>query len=83
TAMITIVIIAVLVIAADAIFYFFSGRKRFIGGSELKRRFGPEYDRAVARHDGDTKGAERELSERVKRYVYITEQPLSPEAHEH
>ncbi|QEU90786.1 hypothetical protein [Streptomyces kanamyceticus] len=81
--MITIVIIAVLVIAAAALFFFVRGRTRGSGGRELKRRFGPEYDRAVARHDGDTKGADRELSERVKRYGSLKEQPLSPEAHEH
>ncbi|MDQ1038934.1 hypothetical protein QFZ75_005350 [Streptomyces sp. V3I8] len=52
------------------------------GGRGLKRRFGPEYDRAVARHDGDTKAAERELEERVQRHGSLREQPLDPTARE-
>jgi hypothetical protein len=53
-----------------------------IGGSGLKRRFGPEYDRTVARHDGDTKAAERELGERVQQHGSLREQPLEPTARE-
>lgn len=45
-------------------------------GRGLKRRFGPEYDRTVARHDGDEKAAERELTERVERHGSLREQPL-------
>jgi hypothetical protein len=52
------------------------------GGTGLKRRFGPEYDRAVARHDGDSKAAERELEERVRRHGALREQPLDPAARE-
>ena len=52
------------------------------GGSGLKRRFGPEYERTVARHDGDTKAAERELSERVDQHGSLHEQPLEPAARE-
>ncbi|WP_416960761.1 hypothetical protein [Streptomyces sp. Agncl-13] len=52
------------------------------GGSGLKRRFGPEYDRTVARHDGDTKAAERELGERVQEHGSLHEQPLEPAARE-
>lgn len=47
-------------------------------GRGLKRRFGPEYDRAVARHDGDEKAAERELAERVERHGSLRQQPLEP-----
>ncbi|GHB34864.1 hypothetical protein GCM10010377_27490 [Streptomyces viridiviolaceus] len=47
-------------------------------GGSLKRRFGPEYDRAVARHDGDTKAAERELAQRVERHGSLHERPLDP-----
>ncbi|MFC7813832.1 MULTISPECIES: hypothetical protein [unclassified Streptomyces] len=47
-------------------------------GGSLKRRFGPEYDRAVARHDGDTKAAERELAERVERHGSLRERELEP-----
>ncbi|MFF0158061.1 hypothetical protein ACFYRY_11080 [Streptomyces sp. NPDC005263] len=50
--------------------------RRGPGGQNLKRRFGPEYDRAVARHDGDTKAAERELTERVERHGSLRQRPL-------
>ncbi|MFF3762680.1 hypothetical protein ACFYYR_01075 [Streptomyces sp. NPDC001922] len=46
-------------------------------GSGLRRRFGPEYDRAVARHDGDTKAAHKELSERLRRHGDLRVQPLA------
>lgn len=48
------------------------------GGRDLKRRFGPEYDRTLARHDGDAKAAERELTERVERHGSLRRQPLEP-----
>jgi hypothetical protein len=47
-------------------------------GRGLKRRFGPEYGRTVARHNGDEKAAERELTERVERHGSLREQPLDP-----
>ncbi|MCZ9353257.1 hypothetical protein NGM36_26410 [Streptomyces mutabilis] len=47
-------------------------------GGSLKRRFGPEYDRAVARHDGDTKAAERELADCVERHGSLRERQLEP-----
>jgi hypothetical protein len=73
-----IITVAVIVVAAAL----FAGLGRGGGGRGLKRRFGPEYDRAVARHDGDTKAAERELGERVKRHGSLEEQPLPHEARE-
>ncbi|WP_217210349.1 hypothetical protein [Streptomyces sp. AC550_RSS872] len=48
-------------------------------GRGLKRRFGPEYERAVARHDGDVKAAERELAQRVERHGGLRERALEPE----
>ncbi|MDX3248892.1 MULTISPECIES: hypothetical protein [unclassified Streptomyces] len=48
------------------------------GGRSLKHRFGPEYDRAVARHDGDVKAAERELEALVQRHGGLHERPLEP-----
>lgn len=48
------------------------------GGRSLKQRFGPEYDRAVARHDGDVKAAERELGTLVERHGGLRERPLEP-----
>lgn len=77
--MLTIVITAVMVTAAVAVLVVGRGRIRDRGGRGLKRRFGPEYDRAIADHDGDTKAAERELGEHVKQHGSLTEQPLSPQ----
>ena len=48
------------------------------GGRSLKQRFGPEYDRAVARHDGDVKAAERELGALLERHGGLRERPLEP-----
>ncbi|MGW0576581.1 hypothetical protein ACWD25_11550 [Streptomyces sp. NPDC002920] len=48
------------------------------GGHGLKRRFGPEYDRAVARHNGDVKAAEDELGALVERHGGLHERPLEP-----
>lgn len=71
---IVIVIVAVAVVAAALTLL----ARRPQGGRTLRRRFGPEYDRAVAQHDGDARDAERELAERVKRYGSLREQPLDP-----
>jgi len=74
-----IVIVAAVVVGAAAL----SLRARAAhGGGGLKRRFGPEYERAVARHDGDAKAAERDLAERVKRHGALREQPLEAAARE-
>ncbi|MEU1213230.1 hypothetical protein ABZ424_12450 [Streptomyces sp. NPDC005790] len=74
-----VIIVAVVLVAALA---FFLVRGRGTAGRGLRRRFGPEYDRVVARHDGDTKAAEHELSERVKLHGSLSERPLRPEARE-
>lgn len=70
-----IVIVAVVVAAAAVLTLRARGSRH---GTGLKRRFGPEYDRAVARHDGDTKAAERELAERVERHGDLRVRPLEP-----
>jgi hypothetical protein len=69
-----LIVAAVLVVAAVLT----SRARRGPGGPGLKRRFGPEYDRAVARHDGDAKAAERELTERVERHGSLRERELEP-----
>ncbi|MFI1416684.1 hypothetical protein ACH4VX_01620 [Streptomyces sp. NPDC020731] len=69
-----IVIVAVAVVAAVLTLRARGPRH----GTGLKRRFGPEYDRAVARHDGDTKAAERELAERVERHGDLRVRSLEP-----
>lgn len=66
--------VAVLLVAAVVTLRARSGP----GGHNLKRRFGPEYDRVVARHDGDEKAAEHELAERVQRHGSLRERPLEP-----
>ncbi|MGW9246797.1 hypothetical protein [Streptomyces badius] len=73
-----IIIIAVVAVAAIAAFFLLRGR--LTGGRGLRSRFGPEYDRVVARHGGDTEAAERELGDRVKRHGAIEERPLTEEA---
>ncbi|MEU6254104.1 hypothetical protein [Streptomyces sp. NPDC047043] len=70
-----IVIVAAVVVVAAALTLNARGPH---GGRDLKRRFGPEYDRTLARHDGDAKAAERELTERVERHGSLREQPLEP-----
>ncbi|MEV5361305.1 hypothetical protein AB0L12_00800 [Streptomyces cellulosae] len=70
-----IVIVAVVVAVAAVLTLRARGPRH---GASLKRRFGPEYERAVARYDGDTKAAERELSERVERHGSLQVRPLEP-----
>ncbi|MEU1044466.1 hypothetical protein ABZ400_04835 [Streptomyces sp. NPDC005897] len=68
-----IVIVAVVLVVAAVLALRARGPQH---GGSLKRRFGPEYDLAVARHDGDTKAAERELAERVQRHGSLRTRPL-------
>ncbi|MFD9429762.1 hypothetical protein [Streptomyces sp. NPDC060002] len=70
-----IVIVAAIVVVAAVLAVRARGSH---GGHGLKRRFGPEYDRAVARHDGDVKAAERELDALVERHGGLRERPLEP-----
>ncbi|MFL9653380.1 hypothetical protein ACJ7VE_06640 [Streptomyces sp. PB17] len=70
-----IVIVAVVLVVAAVLALRARGPQH---GGSLKRRFGPEYDLAVARHDGDTKAAERELAERVQRHGSLHTRPLEP-----
>src|SRR3954470_7407969 len=70
-----IVIVAAVVVVAAVLTLRARGPR---GGRDLKRRFGPEYDRTLARHDGDAKAAERELTERVERHGSLRERPLEP-----
>ncbi len=74
-----VALVAVLAIVVAAVLYVGRGKG---GGRSLKRRFGPEYDRVLARHDGDTKAAEHELNERVKRHGELERKPIAAEARE-
>jgi hypothetical protein len=78
TGAIIALVVAVVIVAAIAVAVTMYGSS----GPGLKRRFGPEYDRTVALHDGDSRAARRELGERVKRYGGLKPSPLSSEAHE-
>lgn len=53
------------------------GKGTGTGPGGLRRRFGPEYERVVARHGGDTAAARKELQERLKRYGKIEFRPLT------
>ncbi|MDJ0462892.1 hypothetical protein [Streptomyces sp. H27-C3] len=77
-----IALIAVVVLVVAAVVIVGRGKAGAGGGRGLKRRFGPEYDRVVARHDGDTKAADRELGERVKRHGSLELRPLTAETRE-
>ncbi|MER5274950.1 hypothetical protein ABT025_04220 [Streptomyces sp. NPDC002809] len=72
-----VIIVAVVLVAACALAFRYA---RQTGGRGIRRRFGPEYDRTVARHNGDAKAAEHELHERLKRHRSLHERPLTPEA---
>ncbi|WP_338898511.1 hypothetical protein WBG99_25405 [Streptomyces sp. TG1A-60] len=69
-----IVIVAAVVVVAAVLTLRARGGAN--GGGSLKRRFGPEYDRTVARHDGDERAATRELAERVKRHGSMEKRAL-------
>ncbi|MER5790359.1 hypothetical protein [Streptomyces sp. NPDC001980] len=71
---IAIVIVAAVVVVAAVL----AVRSRGSGPLGLKRRFGPEYERTVAQHGGDTKAAEQELTERVQRHGALHERELEP-----
>jgi hypothetical protein len=72
---VVVVLVAIAIVAAPAM-----TRRGGAGSPGLKRRFGPEYERTLARHDGDAKVTRRELAERVKRYGGIEPRPLSAES---
>ncbi|MCG7524715.1 hypothetical protein MHW47_09730 [Streptomyces sp. OfavH-34-F] len=74
-----VIVLAVAVLVAAGVF-FVIGRRN--GKHGLRRRFGPEYDRVVARHDGDTRAAEHELNERLKRHGSLEERTLTPQERE-
>ncbi|GAB2834208.1 hypothetical protein GCM10027091_75270 [Streptomyces daliensis] len=77
-----VIVILVLVVVALAAGALYMSRAKGGGKGGLKRRFGPEYERVLARHNGDVKAAEHELDERVRRYGRLRLQPLTPEVRE-
>ncbi|MFP8941169.1 hypothetical protein ACLIYM_07005 [Streptomyces fenghuangensis] len=78
TGLIITLIVAAVVVLAIALFL----ARRGGGPHSVKRRFGPEYERTVAQHNGDTKAAERELRERLQRHGELRAKPLTPQERE-
>ena len=70
-----IVIIAAIVIVVALIAWAATRKRRT---DELRNRFGPEYDRALA-HEGGRRQAESDLREREKRHDALDIQPLNPD----
>lgn len=76
---IIVIVAAVLVIAAVIVAL---SRRPTLGGSNMRRHFGPEYDRTVARHDGDEAAATEELQKRLQRHGDLKPRPLPAGARE-
>ena len=72
-----VAIVIVVVIAAVAVWAIARQRR----SQDLRRRFGPEYGRAVGEY-GSSGKAEAALDQRVKRIERLHIRPLSPEEHE-
>ncbi|MEV8409666.1 hypothetical protein AB0R12_28890, partial [Streptomyces niveus] len=75
-----LIVVALIVVVAAAVAAVLYGTGKGGGRGGLKRRFGPEYERAVNRHHGDVKAAENELTERVRRHGELRPRPLPAEA---
>ncbi|WP_129843174.1 hypothetical protein [Streptomyces sp. RFCAC02] len=75
-----IIILAVVVLAVLALVL--APSTRTAGAGRLRHRFGPEYDRTVARHGGDTRAARKELAARLREHGRLRMRPLSAEDRE-
>ncbi|MEU7826426.1 hypothetical protein [Catellatospora sp. NPDC049111] len=71
-----IILLIVLAAVAAAAYVAWTAMRR----QSLRRRFGPEYDRAVAEHDTRT-DAERDLRDRERRHAELELRELSPQDH--
>ncbi|WP_435972587.1 hypothetical protein [Streptomyces sp. Qhu_M48] len=81
TAVLIIAAVVVALLAAGVLLRARTGSDN--GTRSLRRRFGPEYDRTLERHGGDSESAHRDLSERVERHGGIRPLPLEPAVREH
>jgi hypothetical protein len=72
TGLIILIVVVVVVVAAIGVAVAMPQMR----SRRLQQQFGPEYQRTVSEHDGDTREAERELSERVKRTRELDLHPL-------
>ncbi|MBE1535964.1 hypothetical protein [Actinomadura algeriensis] len=77
---VVMVVIAVIIVAAVVAAVAFLGRSR-ARSRGLRRRFGPEYDRAVERHGGRA-AAEEELRTRERKHRELTLRDLEPRRRE-
>src|SRR5581483_1397205 len=68
------IVLAVIVVLGAAVLILRTGTRD--RGHDLRRRFGPEYDRVAARH-GDQAAAEQELAERVREHDALKLRPLA------
>ena len=73
TGVIIVIVVAIVVVAALVAATLLRPAQR---SKRLQQQFGPEYDRAVAQHNGDNKAAEQDLQERVKRVEQLDIHPL-------
>jgi hypothetical protein len=81
---ILVIVLAVLAVAGAAVLLMRGGLGRpgaGTGGRDLRRRFGPEYDR-LAEERGDPKAVEHELAERVRARDELTLRPLEQDERE-
>lgn len=76
TAVIIVLAVIVVVLAGGALYAARGSSWSGGGGRRLRRRFGPEYDRVLARHGGDTRAAGRELGARLARHGSLAPRPL-------
>ncbi|MFJ6214812.1 hypothetical protein ACIQGZ_15980 [Streptomyces sp. NPDC092296] len=78
TGAITVVVVVAVIVVAAVVAAVLRPQLR---SRRLKRRFGPEYDRAVTEH-GSTGAAEQDLLDRLRRHRDLDVRPLSAEARE-
>ncbi|MCM2579303.1 hypothetical protein [Streptomyces meridianus] len=76
-----IIILALTAVVILALVFARPATRGGVGGG-LRKRFGPEYERTLARHDGNDRATKAELRQRLKRHGRLREKPLSPEARE-
>lgn len=73
TGLIIVIVVVVVVVAALAAMVLLRPQQR---NRKLRQQFGPEYDRELAQHDGDTRATDQVLEERVKYAGELDIRPL-------
>jgi hypothetical protein len=75
TAILVVIVLVAVAVATGIGLLLWNGART----QRLRRRFGPEYDHVVARHD-DRRAAERDLRERERRHEELDIRPLDADA---